>query len=112
MMDIEQIFRQYKKDRIRRDDLKRMIVASRSEAERAFLMRDLLAVQSRISEVENILVTLPSDDRGVLFYRYQYARSDWEWRAITELYMSRATVYRKLTAARERFMSKWTWREE
>lgn len=106
-MMIYRIFDQYVKDRQRLRDIEWAVASIADDREKTRLRQESFAVAYRVKLVDDILVSMPTEYREVLYFRYMYPRGDWEWQAITNMYMSRRTVYRVLAKARETFMERW-----
>lgn len=106
-MMIHMIFEQYVKDKQRQRDIEWALASLADSNERTRLKQELFAVGYRVKLIDDILISLPTEYREVLYYRYMYSRGDWEWQAITNMYMSRRTVYRVLANARKTFMERW-----
>ena len=100
---VEWIFKQYKANKVRLRDLEVLIALSSDEDEKMALKRERADIVRAVRTVDRALETLTADEREVMFYRYIYRGSDWEWRATMNLYMSRTQFYRVLQKARQKF---------
>lgn len=104
MKTIREIFEEYKADRIIHETLlwkRRGGVDCNSE---------IREIERRMQFVENALDVLSEDERGVMYWRYIYAKPGWEYKAIATLYVSRSTMYLRLQSARQKFIQ--TYRRE
>lgn len=106
-MTIEEIFDQYKTDKKRYRAIEAILREFPRDRDRTPLEQEMFTRGFRMARVEKILSTLSLDERGVLYWRYEYRKPDWEWQRQINEYMSRSTVYRRLFQARAKFMKKY-----
>jgi hypothetical protein len=103
-MSIDEIFNQYKKDRRRYRRLEWSLAGFLESNERILRESEKRTIALRIASVRTILESLTNDEQIVLHYRYLYGRGDWEWQAMTHMYVSRDTMYRRLKKRKQRFL--------
>ena len=105
---IEEILSRFEKNKVRLKDAEYRLVL---EPENTDLREDFESLKRSVRLIEEILMGMPSEERDALFWRYQYGKGDWEWKAVYFMYMSEASVYRRLAVARDRFMMEYEKRQ-